>query len=144
MKRRALQTVLRLRRLAVDAAKRELADRLADESEAAALEEAAEAAIRLEAEVATSLYADDSAVEAFAAWLPRGRAALDQARRRREEAELSVTRARAALRIARADQAAVQQVLAAHDAARLAETARRGQAALDEAALECHRRRDDD
>jgi hypothetical protein len=131
MRRRALQVVLRLRHLAVDEAKRALAEHLAAETSAEAAEQAAQSAIRREAEVASALEAGDGAVEAFAAWLPRGQAALDQARRRREEVDLAVTRTRAA----------VERLLATQDAAQAAEGARREQAALDETARNQHQRR---
>jgi flagellar biosynthesis chaperone FliJ len=143
MKRRALQTVLRLRHLAVEEAKRVLAEKLAAETEADAQEHAAQSAIRREIEAATALDAGDGVVEAFAAWLPRGQAVLEQARRRRNEAEMAVTQARAALRVARADEAAVERLLATQDAAQATETARREQAAQDETALNRHQRRDD-
>jgi flagellar export protein FliJ len=141
MKRRALQTVLRLRHLAVDEAKRALAEKLAAETDADAMEHMAQTAIRREADAASALDAGDGAVEAFAAWLPHGRAALEQARRRRNEAEMAVTQARAALKVARADEAAVERLLATQDAARAAEAARRDQAAQDEAARNRHQRR---
>ena len=141
MRRSALQMVLRLRHLAVDEAKRALAEYLAAETRAEAAEHTAQSAIRREAEVATALEAGDGAVEAFAAWLPRGQAALEQARRRRNEVELAVTQARAALRVARADEAAVERLLATQDAAQAAEGARREQAALDETARNQHQRR---
>jgi hypothetical protein len=66
-----LEALLRLRLIAVDEARRGLAECLRSESEAAAAVAAIEAAIERETEVATSLAAGDAEVEAFAAWLRR-------------------------------------------------------------------------
>jgi flagellar export protein FliJ len=140
MKRRALQTVLRLRHLAVDEAKRELSAMLAAETDADAAEHNAQTAIRREIDAATALDAGDGAVEAFAAWLPLGQAALEAAKRRRDEAEMAVTQARAALRVARADEAAVERLMATQDSAQASEAARREQAMLDEIARNLPRR----
>ena len=143
MKRRALQTVLRLRHLAVDEAKLALAEKLAAETDADAQVHRAQTAIRREIDAATSLDAGDGVVEAFAAWLPRGQAALEHAQRQRNEAEMAVTQARAALSVARADEAAVERLLATQDAAAAAEIARHEQAEQDEMARNRHQRRDD-
>ena len=75
-----LEALLRLRRMAADEARRDLAECLRIESEAAAAVAAIKAAIERETEVATSLAAGDAEVEAFGAWLrrirPMQRAAL--------------------------------------------------------------------
>ncbi len=95
MTRDPLEALLRLRRIAVDEARRDLAECLRVESEAAAAVAAIEAAIEQETEVATSLAAGDAEVEAFAAWLrrirPKQRAALEA----ETQAEAETARARA-------------------------------------------------
>ena len=66
-----LESLLRLRRLAVDEARRGLADCLRVESLAAHAVAAIESAIDHETDVATDLASGDAVVEAFAAWLRR-------------------------------------------------------------------------
>jgi len=128
---RALTVVARLRRLAVDQARRELAARLSAEAAAAAVEQAAHAAMDNERETARTLPAE-AAGGAFAAWLPRGLHAMAQAQDTRVHAEDAAASARVALADARAAGEAVQQMLAREAAALAAATARREQAVLDE------------
>ena len=66
----ALQTVMRIRKLAVDEAKRALAESLNVEDQARRVADAAEAQIGIEGQIAADLETGDGAVEAFAAWLP--------------------------------------------------------------------------
>ncbi len=65
-----LDTVLRLRRVSVDDAKRGLAAAIRAEGDAQAVADAAEALIGAEAAAAADVAAPDAAVAAFAAWLP--------------------------------------------------------------------------
>jgi flagellar export protein FliJ len=130
-----LEALLRLRLIAVDEARRGLAECLRSESEAAAAVAAIEAAIERETEVATSLAAGDAEVEAFAAWLrrirPKQRAAFDA----ETQAEAETARARVLLGAARVAVRAAEQMLEQHAAAAQAEAERKAQAEIDAAAL---------
>ena len=128
---RALPVVARLRKLAVDQARRDLAARLATETAAAAVEQAALAALHNERETARALPAEDAG-GAFAAWMPRGLYAIAQAQDTHAQAEQAAAAARAALADARAAGEAVRQMLAREAAALAAIAARREQAVLDE------------
>ena len=77
MPRDPLDTVLRLRRRAVDEARRELVERVGLASQASADASLAEQAIHDEIERASDPAGDDSLVEALAAWLPGRPAACD-------------------------------------------------------------------
>jgi flagellar export protein FliJ len=134
MPRDPLLPLLRLRRLAVDEARRDLAACLRADEEAETAERAAAFAIHREQAAAASLEAGDAAVEAFAAWLPVGRAALEQARLGRAAAEAATVRARLALGTARSASEAAGRMLQVRDGRLRAGQARRDQAALDEAA----------
>jgi hypothetical protein len=126
---RALRTVARLRKLAIDEARGELAARLAAEARAAEADRAAQEAMRRERQAALALGAEDTA---FATWLPRGLHARDLARDAATRAQEATHQGRAALVAARAAAEAVNQMLAAHAAERLADANRREQAVLDE------------
>jgi flagellar export protein FliJ len=134
MPRDPLRAVLRLRRLALDEARRELGHCLAAEAVAIADRKAAEAAIQTEEQAAAALDADDGAVEAFAAWLPRGRQAIAQAEAGVIRAETATAQARARLTAARAAAEAAEQMMDARFSADHDAQARRDQAALDDAA----------
>jgi flagellar biosynthesis chaperone FliJ len=90
-----LRVLARVRRLALDEARRRLADCLAAEDAAATALAAIDAEIGREREAAMSLAADDAAVESFAVWLP-------EARRRADQAEAVLARASAETHLARA------------------------------------------
>lgn len=124
-------TLARLRRLAVDEAKRDLADALA---EAAARERAAAAALgALEVEAAA-----DAAL--YGAWLPTGLRRAGEAAAQAEAAELAVDTARALLAEARAAERAVELMAERYAAEAEKRAARKEQMVLDEAA-ETRRRR---
>ncbi len=127
-----LDTVLRIRRLAMDDAARTLASCLHSEETARQAAEAAEAAIGAEGEVAADLSAGDGAVEAFARWLPVGRARAAAARVRHDTATAETARARASLTIARAATEAASALSERRAAERDLLTQRRAQAVLDE------------
>jgi flagellar export protein FliJ len=135
MTRDPLETLLRLRRLAADEARRGLADCLRAESEAAAAVAAIEAAIDRETDAATSLAATDAEVEAYAAWLRRIRPEQQAAHAAAQDAETATTRARVLLGAARAAVLAAEEMLAKQAEAVQAEAERRAQQAIDEAAL---------
>ncbi len=134
MSRDPLQTVLRLRKTAVDTARADLVAHEAQMQAALAAVRRAEAAIAEEMAVASRLDADDGAVEAFARWLPRGRAATDEARARAGRADEACSLARARLTVARSAHEAVESLIQRRDAAAQGETDRRDQLALDELA----------
>ncbi|WP_158743957.1 hypothetical protein [Acidisphaera sp. L21] len=130
----ALDTVLRIRRVTVDDAKRDLAAMLRIEEDAQLKAEATEALIAQEAAAATDLRAGDDAVEAYAVWLPVGRANAAAARAAHENACSAVAMARAALTIARAAAESAQQLLEKRSKERQLEQGRKIQAAMDEIA----------
>ncbi|HSU06208.1 MAG TPA: flagellar FliJ family protein [Acetobacteraceae bacterium] len=132
MNRDPLLTVLRLRRMVLDDASRELADCLRQETEAQQAVTGVETAIARETDVATSLSADDAVVEAFGVWLRRARQDLRAAVAVRQRAEMETTRSRAILAAARAAAKAAEQLMAERKTAEQVAVARREQAVLDE------------
>ena len=132
--RDALDVVLRIRRITVDDAKRALSALLQAEEEARVEADDAEARIVQEGRAAASLAGGDEVVEAYAAWLPVGRAYAVATRAACDKIRCDVSVARAALAAARAAAEAAQQLLAARAAERAMEADRRGQAAMDEVA----------
>lgn len=133
MARDPLTVLLRVRRLALDEARRSLGGCL--EAEATAMRSVIEAAseIMRESATAASLDADDAAVEAFAAWLRVARLRSEQAAAAHERVTTETTRARAIVALARgsfeAAQAALEQKAEHEREARQ----RREQLSLDEA-----------
>ena len=111
MKSDPLASLLRLRRLTADQARRELADCLRAESEARQAIAAIDAAIARETEVATGLAGGDAEVEAFAAWLRRVRPNQHGARVAEAATVAQTTEARAVLAMARAAVRAVEELL---------------------------------
>ena len=132
MKRDALGATLRLRRLALEDAMRELAECFRAEAAAEQAVQAVEAAIERETEAASNLTADDVVVEAFGVWLKRARQDLRVAEAARVRAETETVRARAVLTAARGAVKAAEQVIAAKAEAQRADAGRREQHALDE------------
>ncbi len=134
MPRDPLDAVLRVRRMAVDTARRHLAECLAVEEAARNRVAWAEAQIDEEARAAADVTAGDNAVEAFAAWLPVGRAAVTAAQAAYEKAVAEVTMARTAVTMARAAAEAAADLQRRRAAAHAALAERRAQNALDEIA----------
>lgn len=130
-----LESLLRLRQLAADEARRSLAECLRLESEATRAVAAIEAAIERETEVATDLLAGDAEVEAFAAWLRRMRPREHAAHDAEQDAEAETARARVVLGAARAAVKAVEEMLEQQAIAAQVEAEHRAQAELDEVAL---------
>ena len=130
-----LDTVLRIRRVTVDDARRELAALLRAEELAQVKAETAEALIRQEGDAASDLSAGDDAVEAYAAWLPVGRANAVAARAAHEQIRCEIAMARAALTVARGAAESAQQLLDTRATQRKLDANRRDQAVLDEMAL---------
>jgi hypothetical protein len=133
MARDPLTALLRVRRLALDEARRSLADCLAAEATAARSMTEAEAEIVRERATAASLDADDAAVEAFAAWLRVARGRSEQAAAAHERVTAETTRARAIVAVARGSFEAVQAALDRKAADEREERQRREQLSLDEA-----------
>ncbi len=129
----ALRLALRLRHEAVEAAQQHLAECIEAEMRAAAAARQANAAIQIEAEAASAIGSDDAAVEAFAAWLPRGRTAQAAAAARHAACLDATSIARASVGVARAAEEAVGNALEAHAAQLRAGIAKRAQETLEEA-----------
>lgn len=128
----SMQTLLKLRRKELDAAQASLAERLDHAHRTRVLFHEAELSIQREFEAASRLDADDTIVEALAAWLPQGRAVATRARVASENAEVKVIEARAILNLTRTAAEAVTKLCEQRQAAaRIADEARM-QAALDE------------
>ena len=129
-----LRALLRLRRMAADEARRDLAERLRIESDAAAVVAEIEAAIQRENEFATSLASGDADVETFVAWLRRMQPRQQAARAAEEEAAAATLHARVVLAAARAAVKAAEEMLEQRMAAERAKAERKAQAELDEIA----------
>ena len=134
MARDPLQVLLRLRGITLDQARRDLADRLREES--AAAERCADIAAMIVREATAQMNQppEGRTVESYAAWLGRTRIVQQQAQAASQacvaataEAQLSLNEARAAKRVLEAEQEHARDV--AQDAAM-----RREQQVLDEVA----------
>jgi len=134
MARDALQSLLRLRRIALDDASRRVADCLARERQAEERLAAAELAIARETDVAR-LSLSDAEVEAFANWLPVGRRNQLAAEKDRNQAARETELARATLELARGAVRATETLIEQREAARRQVAERQAQAALDEIGL---------
>lgn len=134
MARDPLPALLRVRRMALDEARRLLAARLQEEADAEADALGAERAILTEADAARALTADDGVVETFAAWLPGARRRAEAARAAQEAAQAETSLARAGLQLARAAVEAAEALQTRQAEGRAAEAARKEQIALDDMA----------
>lgn len=128
-----METVLRLRKRAVDASRATLATSVAAASAADAAAREAEQMIRHERELASDLSGDDHLVEAFAAWLPGAQNRALQARAWHERQEAEVSRCRAELSACRTGLESIEHLIAERRTAREHEAARLVQHAMDEA-----------
>jgi hypothetical protein len=130
-----LQVVLRLRGMAVDAARADLAS-FQTRQQAAELA-AAQALSRIAQEMAQASRIDvgDGVVEAFARWLPRGRADANRTRLVAERAVAECGVARSRLTAARAANEAVENALKQRVLQEDADAARQEQAIMDEVGL---------
>jgi flagellar export protein FliJ len=127
-----LETALRLRKIAVEDARRGLAHALTAERAAALAVSKASDTIRRETEAAESSNAGDATVEAFAAWLPRGLAEQERVRRVLTQSESVTSQARAALTAARTAEASLESLLESRSTAARRADERASQATLDE------------
>jgi hypothetical protein len=127
----ALPILARLRRLAADQARRALAAALAEERSAAALESAALAALRREAQFAPA-DATHPLAGCFSAWLPAGQSAVHGASAIKNAAVARVGDARGLLGQARAAERAVAHVREARAVQARANQVRAEQVRLDD------------
>ncbi len=127
-----LQSIIGLRRRAVDAARRALTTAIAAAVSADEVARRAEQAIQQETGLAADPLGDDRLVEAFAAWLPAARQRATQARLWHERQEAEVARCRADLAASRTALESVEQLAAERRIADQADRARREARALDE------------
>ncbi len=95
MARDPLDALIRLRRLALEEAMRELGARLAEEAEAIAAVARIEASIAAEQAAASRLDTGDAAVEGFGRWLRRIGQERAAAAAARDRTEIETTRSRA-------------------------------------------------
>ena len=129
-----LETVLRLRRRAVDDVRRTLADAITAADAAHEQANLAEHAIETEAMRAADPAGDDLLVEAFGAWLPAARHRAAQARSHHARLEADIARRRAELQASRTALESIEALIASRAAQRHAAETRRFQRAIDEAA----------
>jgi flagellar export protein FliJ len=130
----SLQTLLRLRRLAVDQARRGLADCLRSEADAGSAVREIAAAIDRETDTVCQSVGDDHMVDNFAAWLRRARVEQGNAVNALLTAETHTQEARAVLTVGRAAVETVEALIARREAERTAAAERQEQNVLDEAA----------
>ncbi len=135
LQRSPLAIVARLRRIAVDEAKRALADCLTAEAAAAAALRAIDARIAAETDAASDPSGDDHAVEGLSRWLRRIGAERIAAANLLASAETQSAEARAVLAAGRSAARAMDELLAGRATERRLAADRREQAVLDEAAL---------
>lgn len=140
MLKRSLVNLLGVRRASVNEARGKLAAAVAAEVSAAAAEASATATIQEEVDAASEPDADDATVDALAVWLLAARTRQNLARERRLAAESATVRARAALAVARAAEAAVEKLIEAKDAEERLAAEQRVQAELSERVLTPHAR----
>ena len=132
MARDPLHSVLRLRKLAADEARRALTAAILREGLAQSAADAVEHEIARETALACSLAVDDAAVEAFGTWLTCARQRAEASRGAAERAEAETARARAALNLARAGLEAAEALASQRASSEAMATARREQHALDD------------
>jgi hypothetical protein len=113
--KRTLGNLLKIRRASVNDARAVLAGALMAEDAAAADEAAVGSMVEAEVKAASDASADDTAVEALAAWLPQARTRQDVVHDRHRQAEAATSRARAALAAARTAEALVENLIVMHE-----------------------------
>jgi flagellar export protein FliJ len=128
-----LQILLRLRRLAMDQARRGLADCLRSEAEASQAVHEIAAAIDRETNTVCETVGDDRMVDNYAAWLRRARIEQGNAANALLTAEAHTQEARAVLTVGRAAVETVEALIARREAERTVVAERQEQNVLDEA-----------
>ena len=111
MRRDKMSKLLQLRRMEVEGARAQMLAAEAMQSEARQTLRDAQSAVRREMEGACSLLADDAAAEAFAKWLPLGRAAQFRAEAQLRHAEENLIKARTTFNLARIAAEAVEKFI---------------------------------
>lgn len=106
-----LAALCRLRRTALEGAARALAEAQAAQDRADDVAHAAHRRLETERAAALDLAADDADVEAYVAWLPRGRAAVTEAELARSRAMDETTLARHRLAAARIAMEAAERLV---------------------------------
>jgi hypothetical protein len=134
-----LQVLLRLRGIGLDAARRELAERLRDETAASARSAGIATTIAHESEVQLSQPMERRMVESYVAWLGHARDAQREAQVATRACAAASGEARSSLNQARAATRALEAALALAREARESAAARLEQQAVDEAAAGCKR-----
>jgi flagellar export protein FliJ len=127
-----LLALVRLRRLAVDEARRVLADCLRIETEAAGRIRAIDIAISQETEIASALEGDDQVVEEYAWWLRQAQQDRAAAEAGLNAASQRVHEARSVLGASRAAVEAVETLIAERAAEARQEMLRQEQRDIDE------------
>lgn len=139
MARDPLQVLLRLRGIALDTARRTLADRLREEAAAAERAASIAATIVCEAAAQAGQAAETRSVESYAAWLGRTQVAQREAQAATRACAAATADARASLNAARTGTRALEAALDRAREARRDAAARLEQQAVDEAAAGCAR-----
>jgi hypothetical protein len=132
MSRDPLGVLLRLRRLDVNTAQRDLALRLRAAAEAEAAQRAAQAAIAHEAVIAAGRAAEPVFAALFSQWLPHGQGAAEASRVVRQSTERQAEAARTTLAAAHVAAQAIESLRAERIRAARLTVLRAEQAALDE------------
>ena len=113
-----LETLIRLRRQSQDQAQTALARAISTACMTDRAMRDAQDAIRAEQDAASSLTADDGAVEAFARWLPAARVRVDAMAYQAERAQAEIGRVRALLTACRTALESVEELAASRAAMR--------------------------
>jgi hypothetical protein len=132
MEAKRLFSIVKLRRMAVESAKEELALCVAAETGAATLCHSYESEIWRETEAAGTLSVTDLGMKAFAKWLPTARRKLAAARAQHEQATAETSRGRADLAVARGSLSAIEELWISAVNAELTIASQRSQEALEE------------
>lgn len=128
----SLETLLRVRKMARDAARQELTAAEQAELQARHALDAAEANIQREMRAASRLECDDQTVETFALWLASANSQLAQAVCTHDTAEATLVQTRASFTLARQAVEIIETAIAERQAAARNEAQRREQLRLDE------------
>jgi hypothetical protein len=134
-----LQVLLRLRGIALDTARRALAERLREEAAAAARSAGIAATIARETVVQASQPVERRGLESYAIWLERTHATQREAQAATRACAAATAGARVSLSDARAGTRALEAALAQARDSRRQAAARLEQQAIDEAAAGCGR-----
>ncbi|MFT8895739.1 MAG: flagellar FliJ family protein [Acetobacter sp.] len=130
-----LDSLLKIRKQELDEAKKLLSEALARAMTASDAVKAAEQNMVRERDLALDFSADDQVVEAYSRWLPIGRAALDKARLREQDASMEVESCRTRVNMARSALEAAEKLaeMKAKEQQELAQ--KKEQAMLDDLAM---------